>query len=157
MGMLWTRSKESYLLPKEYFQWRLLLDDRYFNSRCVHYWFFCLFLDDVLMYYCSCLHNWQWPRAQNRWLASPQTTHQRFVLKWLPHRKFMAKVWNVITPLPYFQMKRFSDIFSGLRQAIKWTKFKVCISELLNVFEDSAQHKHTIAKNIFLFKNFSIV
>ena len=65
----------------------------------------------VFMYYCSCLHNWQWPRVQNRWLASPWATHQRLALKWLPQRKCMAKLWNIITPFPYFQMKRFSDIF----------------------------------------------
>ena len=61
-----------------------------------------------------------------KWLASPQTTHQRLALKRLPHRKCMAKLWNVITPLPYYRMKRFSDMFSGSRQATNWTKFEVC-------------------------------
>ena len=77
--------------------------------------------DGVFMYYCSCLHNWQW----RRWLASPRTTHQRLALKRLPHRKCMAKLWNVITPLPYFQMKCFSGMFSGSRRATNWTKFEV--------------------------------
>ena len=61
-------------------------------------------------------------RVQNR---SPWTTDQRVVLKRLPHRKCMAKLWNIITPLPYFQIKHFSDIFSRLRQATNWTKFEV--------------------------------
>ena len=77
--------------------------------------------DGVFMYYCSCLHNWRWLE----WLASPGTTHQRLALKRLPHRKCMAKFWNVITPFPYFQMKRFSYMFSGLRQATNWIKFEV--------------------------------
>ena len=60
--------------------------------------------DGAFMYYCSCLHNWRWWRAWNKWLASPQTTHQRLALKQLPHRKCMAKLWNISPTLNVFDV-----------------------------------------------------
>ena len=161
MGMLWTRSEESYLLgilPATPFIGRWC-----FNSRSgLRNTLLALSLvfrhDDVFMYYCSCLHNWQWRSARNRRLASPPTTDQRLALKWLPHRKCMAKVWNVITALPYFQMKHFSDIFSGSSRATKWTEFEVhailyqwvikCFWGLSST-EDSAQCERTIGTYLF--------
>ena len=57
--------------------------------------------------------HWQWWKAPNRWLASPPTTHQRLVLKQLPHKKCMAKLWNVIATAPLcflssFEVQSFS-------------------------------------------------
>ena len=113
----------------------------------IHYWLFCFRHHDVVMYYCSCLHNWQWGSTGNRWLVSPQITHQKLALKQLPHRKCMAKLWNVIPPLPYFQMKCFSEILAGwdeLQNEPNLKSVRYCIGELLYVFDYSAQHERII-------------
>ena len=61
---------------------------------------------------------------QNRWLGSPQTTHQRFALKWLPHSKCNAKIWSIICISPSLVPNE--AFFSKLRWATKWAKFEVC-------------------------------
>ena len=48
-------------------------------------------------------------RVTDDWLHHEHVNiiDQRLALKWLPHRKCMAKLYNVITARPYILMKRF--------------------------------------------------
>ena len=69
------------------------------------------------------------------------------VLMWLPHRKCIVK--NLIGR-KYYVRHLNKKIFSGSSSTTNEPNFKIvcnCIHELLNVFEDSAPHIHTIANS----------
>ena len=67
-------------------------------------------------------------------------------LIWLPHRKCIV---NILIGRKYYVKHLNQNIFSGSSSTTNEPNFKiVCnyIHELLNVFEDSVQHEHTIAQ-----------
>ena len=85
---------------------------------------------------------------------TPIQVQERAVMKHaflrLPHRKCMGNLWLAVNVVQSIWTKRFWNNFSGSRSTVNEPNFKIlcsCIHELLNVFEDSAQHVHTLYSN----------